>query len=322
MNYEDIFERLLLLEYKEKGLSDRKIAIYPYGRIGKLTRQVMRNRFNLDNIWCIDNHLKEDGVVTYEEFMKEEQRDVLWILSTERQEVFNQLMVRLFLFGINAKNIFILKEELLLSKRALERMIADDSYRTVLDVGCGEGIHGRILEDYGKKVTGLTYSKTNFYQCKCLKNMIYTDFLEYEPTTKYDIVWASHIMEHIADEMKFIRKLKECVREEGCIAITVPARESNILLSHVHSYNAGRVLRFLLCAGIDCREAEILEYGYNLSIIIPNIHEIPELIDARKIEYREIFDAENILHYLPKEISLRKAWGGNTFFNGDIREIN
>ena len=152
--------------------------------------------------------------------------------------------------------------------------------------------------------------------------MIYTDFLEYEPTTKYDIVWASHIMEHIADEMKFIRKLKECVREEGCIAITVPARESNILLSHVHSYNAGRVLRFLLCAGIDCREAEILEYGYNLSIIIPNIHEIPELIDARKIEYREIFDAENILHYLPKEISLRKAWDGNTFFNGDIREIN
>ena len=321
MDYEMIFERILILEHK-KDLQNREVAIYPYGTLGKLTEKVLVKEFRVKKIYRIDNNLSDKEIIKFDDFINEKHSNILWILATDRQEVFNELVIQLFLQGINIKDIFILEKGMLPASKALEKVIENNEYRTVLDVGCGIGIHGKILEDYGKGVTGLNISKNNHYQCKCLKNMIYENFLEFTPFEKYDVVWASHIMEHIADEMEFVKKMKNCVRKEGCIAITVPVRESNILLSRVHSYNAGRILRFLICAGIDCGDAQILEYGYNLSVIIPKVYEIEEEVDIKKVEYREVFNAENLLYYLPKEIKLEKSWDNNIYFNGDIKRMN
>lgn len=318
MNYGMVFERMLELEHK-RCLQDMEIAIYPYGVLGKLTRNVLVNEFSIKTIWCIDNHKTGGGEgIKFDDFINEKHTNILWIVATEKYAVFNELVVQLFEYGVSAKDFFILNKNMLLGYKALEKILNHDEYRTVLDVGCGEGIQGRILADYGKTVTGLTITQP----CKCLENVIYENFLEFAPTEQYDVVFASHIMEHMADERDFVLRLKRCVKKDGCMAITVPAREKNIMFSHIHSYNAGRILRFLLMAGIDCSEAQILEYGYNLSIIIPRVREIVEKEDIQSSIKREVFKADNIFHYLPEGVKLISSYDGSVYFDGDITKMN
>ncbi|GHT44820.1 hypothetical protein AGMMS49936_00940 [Endomicrobiia bacterium] len=57
----------------------------------------------------------------------------------------------------------------------------------------------------------------------------------------------------------------------GLIAITVQNNEPYATLLHIHKFNAGVIMRSLVYVGIDCRNAKVLAYNYNLSIVIPDV---------------------------------------------------
>ena len=96
------------------------------------------------------------------------------------------------------------------------------------------------------------------------------------------------------------------------------------MLAHVHSLSAGRLLRYLLCAGIDCRNAQILEYGYNLSVIIPTVKLIDKKFDfiGMQNQSADFLAQDKLFDYLPKEIKLNTEWNGIRTFDGDITELN
>ena len=58
------------------------------------------------------------------------------------------------------------------------------------------------------------------------------------------------------------------LHEGGILAITVPPTRNTIVGGHVSNWNAGLLLYHLVLAGFNCKNANILKYYYNISIIV------------------------------------------------------
>lgn len=299
-----------------------KIALYPYGEVGKLTKKVLEE-FGIQPCYIVDNRSNKSEVIKFDTFKRLYDKNTIILLTVEKRNVFLEIFEEILLAGISARNIVIVQINQLLAYEALEKIINDFKHQSVLDIGCGQGIQGRIMQDYGKNVTGITISNEAGYDGKCLKNVVYGDFEKLKLEKKYDIVWASHILEHVIDIDGFLKKMKSVIADDGCVAITVP-KETSILLPHIHTFSAGRLLRYMVCAGYDCRNAEILEYGYNISIILPNTKFILTEydIDGFVNESRNSTGADEIFKFLPPEIDLKKSWDNIYFFDGNIKELN
>ena len=142
---------------------------------------------------------------------------------------------------------------------ALEKLLRDYEFDSILDIGCGNGIHTRILREQGKQVTATDYTPG----FEGVVAGLYHE-LEFEP---HDVTWASHVLEHQLNVHQFLRKIRRDTRVGGWTAITVPPAKKYIVSGHVNLWNAGLLLYNLVLAGFDCRNASIKKYGYNISVI-------------------------------------------------------
>ena len=203
--------------------------------------------------------------------------------------------------------------QLNLSGHALQKLIRDYKFTTVLDVGSGAGLHARILKDHKKRVTALDFG-TSIYAEKQGNNYdridsIQVDFLKYKTTKKFDCVWASHVLEHQNNPGAFIIKCMELVKDNGIIAITIPPMEDYVLGGHLTNWNAGLLLYNLVFNGIDCSDCSIMTYGYNISVIVKN-----KKRKAINLTY-DNGDVSKLLQYFPACVKREP-------FNGNIKRWN
>lgn len=153
----------------------------------------------------------------------------------------------------------------------------------VLDVGSGGGQHAKAFAEKGAKVTCIDFGTSIYAQNTNVKNserieVINIDFQQWNPIEKYDLVWASHILEHQRNVGSFIEKLIDCCKPDGHIAITVPFPHRNLWGGHLSVWTPGLLAYNCVMCGIDISESPIF-YGYReISIIFKPIKIIlPEL---------------------------------------------
>lgn len=186
---------------------------------------------------------------------------------------------------------------------ALDYMVENYDFDTVLDIGCGTGDVAKILESDGKKVTtnDIFPIDRDWHICK--------DFMKAEISDMFDAIWCSHFLEHQPNVGLFLRKIRSIVREGGVICLSVPPLKNEIVGGHLNLWNGGLLLYNLVASGFDCSQARIKKKGYNISIIT-NVKkiELPKL----KNDYGDI---ETLSEYFPESC---KSQG----FNGDITELN
>lgn len=167
-----------------------------------------------------------------------------------------------------------------MAEKALQTVLEKYKFKTVLDIGCGQGLHSNIFRKNLKCAIGIDAS-THWGTPE-----IVADFLTHQFKEPFDMVWCSHVLEHQPNVQHFLHKVYAVLKPGGILAITVPPRKPNIVGGHVSIWNAGLLLYNLILAGFDCRDAMVKQYDYNISVIVRKSHaSLPPLkMDAGDIE--------------------------------------
>jgi SAM-dependent methyltransferase len=141
---------------------------------------------------------------------------------------------------------------------------------TVLDVGSGPfEYHANIL-----RIDGYTVDTCDFHDTATYKG----NFNDIEIPIQYDGVWSAHCLEHQLNVNAYLRKVSNVCKDDGLICVTVPPLKHLIVGGHTTLWNAGLVLYNMVLAGLDCSEAKVKTYKYNISVIVKKkTFEMPQL---------------------------------------------
>lgn len=178
---------------------------------------------------------------------------------------------------------------------ALHRLVTEYEFASVLDVGAGEGRHAKVFQDHGKQVTKLDFGTSVYAQIaeKDGIRSITADANRVELNETFDCVWACHVLEHQPNVNSFISRLKSWTSAGGLIAITVPAAKFSLAGGHLSLWTPALLIYNMVFAGIDCSDAELLHYGYNISAIARNRH-----VDLPPLDY-DMGDITRLAPYMP-----------------------
>ena len=95
--------------------------------------------------------------------------------------------------------------------------------RSVLDVGSGGGEHAHAFLKH--EVMCYALIMVRLFMLKKLDDgieVVNVDFNTFKATEKFDLVWASHVLEHQRDIGSFIERLIDCCSCDGYVSITLP----------------------------------------------------------------------------------------------------
>ncbi len=172
------------------------------------------------------------------------------------------------------------------------RAITDDNFNSVLDVGSGGGQAAKAFAGKGRLVTCIDLGRSVYFQGSKLNSsdvqirFVKGDFLKLPAQQTYDLIWASHILEHQANVGLFIKKLLEYCHSSSLLCITVPVSDHRLVGGHLTLWTPGLLVYNLVINGIDCRESRVIEDGREFSVVVPaKLAKLPDLdFDSGDIE--------------------------------------
>lgn len=100
-----------------------------------------------------------------------------------------------------------------------------NGYRTVLDVGCGDGAFLRLLKEAGHDAHGIDISPTAVHRAreKGLNASVGSfDELPSRSLPLFDAVTAFQVLEHVSDPLRLLSNVAESIRDGGVLIIAVP----------------------------------------------------------------------------------------------------
>jgi len=142
---------------------------------------------------------------------------------------------------------------------ALDNVRAGDR---VLDLGCGEGDFTVWLAEAGARVLGVDVAEAALRRARRRHPGVEFELAPIDgelpvPDASYDVVWASEVIEHVADTGRWLSEVRRVLAPGGRLLVTTPShgrlrlalggieRYSEPLGDHLHLYSA-RSLRGLL----------------------------------------------------------------------------
>ncbi|MGI0022142.1 MAG: class I SAM-dependent methyltransferase, partial [Nitrososphaeraceae archaeon] len=103
-----------------------------------------------------------------------------------------------------------------------------------LEIGTGAGQTIFWFEEIGFSVTGIEPDErnVNLINHKLRYEHCITGFIEdVQVNEKFDIIWISHVMEHLVRPDLFLKKFKNNLEEDGILFIEVPNCENDMVLN-------------------------------------------------------------------------------------------
>lgn len=112
--------------------------------------------------------------------------------------------------------------------------------KKILEVGSGPGQVLFWFNNLGMNVNGLEPDKRNveLINKKIGKNVCEVGIIEdFETNEKFDIIWSSHVFEHVLKPKQVMIKLKKYLQENGVLFLEVPNCENSKVLSDSINHN-------------------------------------------------------------------------------------
>ena len=175
--------------------------------------------------------------------------------------------------------------------------ISELNFQKVIDVGCGDGFLLNNLAPKFKNASflGIDFSDKAIQHAKAFKrsdnaNFIVDDIKNVDG--EFDIVLLIEVLEHIADENieYFISALKEKVKDNGILIVSVPTTNIPLIDTHHRHYDLNLLIKHI---GDDC---ELINKFY----VYDRNHIIINLINRFLINRLFILRNKNIVQYLLK----------------------
>jgi 2-polyprenyl-3-methyl-5-hydroxy-6-metoxy-1,4-benzoquinol methylase len=102
----------------------------------------------------------------------------------------------------------------------------------VLDLGFGDGLFLQAFKNHpnftileGSKSLAM-HAMSVVQELRSSAKVVHTYFEEYVTTEKYDVIIASHVLEHVKDPKRVLNLCKKWLSDDGEIIVIVPNRES------------------------------------------------------------------------------------------------
>lgn len=113
------------------------------------------------------------------------------------------------------------------------RLMGDLRGRSVLDVGCGDGINSVLLARLGARVTGVDISPRSVEiagrraEVNGVADRVSLQAAPIEaaalPADAFDLVWADAILHHVLDDLELVmQRLVRCTKPDGLLVFSEP----------------------------------------------------------------------------------------------------
>jgi SAM-dependent methyltransferase len=198
--------------------------------------------------------------------------------------------------------------------------------KTVLDLGCGTGIHDYLLAKKGYYVDGIDFSEemiakanskfeTNYKDCKSLLNFEVGDIRTWQSDKKYDVVISLfHVMSYqITNEdiQNAVATMKNHLNEKGIIifdfwygpGVLSDPPATRIKRLHENQMEITRIAEPIMYPNENCVDV-------NYTILFHNKidNSFNELKETHKMRYLFLPEIENFLNSAGLKLILAKDW--------------
>jgi SAM-dependent methyltransferase len=138
--------------------------------------------------------------------------------------------------------------------------------RELAEIGCGNGLFQRQIEEvYGRQVTGFDLNEFALKKnLSCLSTVCCYDIYQRDPAlrARFDLIFLFDVLEHIADEDRFLPALLFHLAPGAKLVVNVPAGE---WAYSAYDHAAGHVRRYSIRSLRDAAERnnlEVMEWSY------------------------------------------------------------
>jgi SAM-dependent methyltransferase len=151
-------------------------------------------------------------------------------------------------------------------KQALDEVLAQCGGQTFVEVGCGAGLLSGPLCERGLTGRGFDFSQSALAQARQnlaasiqagRYELVHGDIFDATPDgARFDLGLSTMVMEHVADDVGFVRKIAEFVRPGGHLVIGVPGRRDrwgieDETVGHLRRYDRSDLEDVLTRAGLE-----------------------------------------------------------------------
>lgn len=150
------------------------------------------------------------------------------------------------------------------------------SKRRLLDVGCGVGTLALYFAQRCKTVVGIDVSERAISIAKQAKQALHQTNLTFQQaelrkfTQPFDITTCTEVIEHIADDRQFLKKIVANLKPNGWLLLSTPSRDNLLTkvgyyrsfdqeVGHVRRYSLAEITQLCTQAGLTVRSARVVE---------------------------------------------------------------
>jgi SAM-dependent methyltransferase len=202
-------------------------------------------------------------------------------------------------------------------RRGLE-LVPWEADASILDIGCGPGVHLDFFRRRGLRGTGLDRDGSHFRFHGEIEHVTSVAQLN---GRQFDYVFASHVLEHCPDTYSALQEWRALLKVGGTLVIFVPPFADDVANDHwCTGWNVGQLAMTLVAAGFDCRtstfyHADHQVFGYGVKQATPcsfmidsSLPYLPAAMTTAAFQSKEFqhlrgdiaFVDENVIEFLPR----------------------
>jgi len=175
--------------------------------------------------------------------------------------------------------------------------------KNFLDIGAGSGQTLFWFEELGFDVTGIEPDTRNveLINKKLKRGKCFSGFIEnFDHDKKYDIIWISHVFEHIINPRDFLNRIKNNLNEDGIVFIEVPncSNEKILDLSIFKNPSTFHFTKSTLSK---------LAVNANYRVLHCDVFRPPTLLEGAIQKITKIITDTGVYKYYPKVIANEKT---------------